>query len=67
MTRLVVTLSKAERQALGMLAQEEFRDPREQVRYILRQELHRRGFLSLEHESEKPDESEKHDTEETEK
>ena len=51
LTRLVITLSIEERLALGKLAQQEMRDPREQIRYILIRELRRIGLL--------PDEQEK--------
>jgi hypothetical protein len=43
--RIVINLEPEERSALGKLAGEELRDPREQVRFILRQELERRGLI----------------------
>lgn len=47
LTRIVIPLEVEERRALDMLAVRELRDPREQVRFILRAELERRGLLSL--------------------
>lgn len=41
-------LSGDEAEALEKLADVEFRLPREQVRFLLRQELVRRGFLNAE-------------------
>ena len=45
MSRIVVTLGRAELEALVKLSLAEVRIPRDQVRYILRQELERRGLL----------------------
>lgn len=45
MTRIVIPLDTDERRALSLLAASELRDPRLQVRYILRNELERRGLL----------------------
>lgn len=47
-TRITVPVSIDEREALRILAQQEMRDPREQVRYLLQQELIKRGMLTLE-------------------
>jgi len=47
MTRIVVTLDKDERQALSVLALNELRDPRLQARYLIRNELERRGLLQV--------------------
>lgn len=47
-TRLTVLLSGEERTALVKLAESELRDPRNQIRLILRQELESRGLLSAE-------------------
>lgn len=45
MSKIVVTLDPAERDALVSLAVAEVRIPREQARHILRQESDRRGLL----------------------
>ena len=44
-TRLVVSLESDERKALDELAKRELRDSRSQIRWILIDELIRRGFL----------------------
>jgi len=44
--RLVVTLDHAEGDALARMAHNDLRDPREQLRWLLREELARRGLLS---------------------
>lgn len=44
-TRISIPVSIEEREALRCLAQLEMRDPREQVRYLLQQELFKRGIL----------------------
>ncbi len=46
MTRISIPLSVNEREALRALAQQELRDPREHVRYLLQRELTQRGILS---------------------
>jgi hypothetical protein len=46
--RLTVTLEQTEYTALLEMAISELRDPPDQLRYILRQELCRRGWLALE-------------------
>jgi len=46
MTKLMVSLENTEAEALAQLAYAELRDPREQLRLILRQELARRGLLN---------------------
>lgn len=43
--RLTINLSKPEQEALEKFAAMELRDMRDQVRFILRQDLERRGFL----------------------
>ena len=43
--RITVPLSANERQALLTLAEHECRDPREHMRYLLREELQRRGLI----------------------
>lgn len=45
LTRISVPVTIEEREALRKLAQCELRDPREQVRYLLQQELVKRGIL----------------------
>jgi len=51
MTRIVISLDTNERRALSLLAMSELRDPRLQMRYILRNELERRGLLGVQSES----------------
>lgn len=51
MTRIVIPLDTDERRALSLLAASELRDPRLQVRYMLRSELERRGLLDVQSES----------------
>lgn len=46
MVRLQVRLDPTEADALAKLAFRELRDPRDQVRLILRTELERRGLLN---------------------
>jgi hypothetical protein len=43
--RITITLDQKERSALMKLASHELREPRDQARYILRQELIRLGLL----------------------
>lgn len=45
LTRISVPITTEEREALRALAKSELRDPREQVRFLLRQEFEKRGFL----------------------
>ena len=45
MVRLQVVLDPSEADALAQWAASELRDPRDQVRLVLRQELQRRGLL----------------------
>ena len=45
MVRLQVVLDPAEADALARWAASELRDPRDQIRLVLRQELERRGLL----------------------
>lgn len=47
MSRVVVTLCQDEHDALVRLALSELRNPRDQARHILRQELKRRGRLPV--------------------
>lgn len=44
-TRISIPVSIEEREAIKRLAQQEMRDPREQVRYMLQRELVSRGIL----------------------
>ena len=48
MMRMTIILNDTERTALQAMASKSLRMPRDQVRYILRQELERGGFLSQE-------------------
>lgn len=57
-TRLVITLDATECSALGQLAEQELRDPREQIRFVLRQVLRKQGFLPGEETPETLPESE---------
>lgn len=43
--RMVITLSEPERLALTRIAKIEVRDPRDQIRYWLRQDAQARGLL----------------------
>jgi hypothetical protein len=43
--RMVITLNEQERQALTKIAKLEVRDPRDQIRYWLRQDAQARGLL----------------------
>lgn len=52
LTRITVYMTRQERDALSCIARDEMRDIREQVRWLLRLELERRGMLSQEHTSE---------------
>ena len=45
MVRLQVVLDAGEAEALARWAASELRDPRDQIRLVLRQELERRGLL----------------------
>lgn len=45
MRRLTVTMNQQERQALEELARQNLRQPREHMRYLLREEALRRGLL----------------------
>ena len=48
MTRITISLSDPEKMALRRLASNEFREPRDQARLILRKELERKGLLQIE-------------------
>lgn len=45
MVRLQITLERDEAKKLAEWAESELRQPRDQLRYLLRQELERRGLL----------------------
>lgn len=47
MIKLQVTLDEAEADALAKLAYSELRDPRDQIRLIVRRELEKLGLLSI--------------------
>jgi hypothetical protein len=47
MVRLQIVLDPAEAEALAMWAGSELRDPRDQIRLVLRRELERRGLLRI--------------------
>ena len=47
MVRLQIVLDPAEAEALAMWAESELRDPRDQIRLVLRRELERRGLLKV--------------------
>lgn len=51
LTRITIPITTEEREALRSLAKKELRDPREQVRYLIQQELIRHGRLSTNTES----------------
>ena len=57
MTRFQVTLDGAEADALVELAASELRDPRDQLRMILRQELARLGLLLSQPSVDDPEEN----------
>lgn len=46
-TRITIPLEQAEKSALLKLAMAELREPREQIRYILRRELERLGLIQF--------------------
>ena len=45
MTRITVPLSDKEREVLAQMASQELRDPRAQIKWILREEAERRQIL----------------------
>jgi hypothetical protein len=55
-TRMMVTLTDDEADALLRMADAELRDPREQLRLLLRQEARRRGLLAVEEQDGMSDE-----------
>jgi hypothetical protein len=48
MTRIMVTLEGNEPAALATMARKDLRDPREQLRFLLRREAQAQGLLSSE-------------------
>ena len=54
MTRITVPLSDEERSALAQMASQEMRDPRAQIRWILREAAERQGIWPPALLSEKP-------------
>ncbi len=46
--RITVPLTTGEREVLRQIAEVECRDPREQMRFLLREEAYRRGFVETE-------------------
>ena len=66
MVRLQITLDQIEADVLMSWATSELRDPREQIRFIVRQALAQRGLLqanpALPVEDPKPNEGEQHAT-----
>jgi hypothetical protein len=53
-SRMTITLSEDERVALVQMAGNEFRRPQEQLRYILRTEAQKRGFLNTHERTPEP-------------
>jgi len=51
MVRLQIVLDPGEAEALAMWAESELRDPRDQIRLVLRRELQRQGLLDANHEA----------------
>lgn len=58
MSRVFVPLGQDEKEALLKLAEIEFRQPVDQARFIIRQELERRGLLQSVETAEDPKQSE---------
>lgn len=54
MDRITIPLSDKEREALAQMATEALRDPRDQIKWILREEAERRGIWPPAFLSEKP-------------
>ncbi|MGA7192109.1 MAG: hypothetical protein WBW94_00655 [Anaerolineales bacterium] len=50
MSRITLSLESVEKDALVVLAEKEFRNPRQQAALIIRQELERRGLLVIQTE-----------------
>ena len=47
----MINLEPGERRALGKLAKDELRDPKDQIRFIILKELEHRGYLSYDENS----------------
>ena len=45
LTRLTISFTPEEREALQAMAESDFRPPKDQLRYLLRQEARERGLL----------------------
>jgi hypothetical protein len=56
MVRLQIVLDPAEADALAAWAESELRDPRDQIRLVVRRELERQGLLDANHEALKGEE-----------
>ena len=63
MTRITITLQSDETEALGVLAEQERRDPRAQAALLIRRELERFGLLQPLSRIHIADASEQHDAE----
>lgn len=48
LTRLTISLTPEEADALGRMVEADFRPPKEQLRWLLRQEAERRGLCLIE-------------------
>ena len=48
--RLTISFEPEEQVALQRMAEQDFRPPKDQLRWLLRQEAQKRGFLSVQHE-----------------
>ena len=48
--RLTISFEPEEQLALQRMAEEDFRPPKDQLRWLLRQEAQKRGLLSVQHE-----------------
>ncbi|MCL4872013.1 MAG: hypothetical protein KJ063_23885 [Anaerolineae bacterium] len=49
--RIVISLDKAARYALGLLAEREYRSPRAQAAFLIRRELQEQGLLPVEEDN----------------
>lgn len=57
--RLTINLTSQERKALQIIADSEMRDIRDQIRFLLRNELESRGLLTLDHSNNENDDPKK--------
>lgn len=60
-SRMTITLAEDERLALNRMAAAECRFPKEQIRYLVRQEAERRGLLTQEQHQEDKRDDEPHE------